>query len=32
VGGHVRHGATLHRGMMRTAAMLAIAIGAFWLM
>jgi hypothetical protein len=30
-GGHVRHGAALHRGMMLTAATLAIAIGAFWL-
>jgi len=32
VGGHVRHGAALYRGMMRAAAMVAIAIGAFWLL
>ena len=31
-GGHVRHGAALYRGMMRAAAMVAIAIGAFWLL
>ena len=30
-GGHVRHGAALHRGMMLAAATLAIAVGAFWL-
>ena len=30
-GTHVRHGTTLYRGMMRAAAMLAIAVGAFWL-
>jgi hypothetical protein len=32
VGGHIRHGAALYRGMMRAAAMVAIAIGAFWLL
>jgi len=31
VGGHVRHGAALYRGMMRAAAVLAIAVGVFWL-
>jgi hypothetical protein len=30
-GSHVRHGAALHRGMMLTAATIAIAVGAFWL-
>jgi hypothetical protein len=30
-GGRVRHGAALYRGMMLTAATLAIAVGAFWL-
>jgi hypothetical protein len=32
VGGHVRHGAALYRGMMRAAAVLAIAVGGVWLM
>jgi hypothetical protein len=31
VGGHVRHGAALYRGMMRAAAVLAIAVGGVWL-
>jgi hypothetical protein len=31
-GSRVRHGARLYRGMMLTAATLAIAVGAFWLM
>ena len=30
-GTHVRHDTALYRGMMRAAAMLAIAVGAFWL-
>jgi hypothetical protein len=31
VGGH-RHGASLYKGMLRAAAMLAIGVGAFWLL
>jgi hypothetical protein len=30
-GSRVRHGAALYRGMMLTAATIAIAVGAFWL-